>query len=72
MSSPPTLGRVLLAALLVLPLGAAGVHGFDGAVDTTEIEYRVERIDRTATAEQALHSDERVLDCQSDRPCALE
>lgn len=72
MASPPTAGRVLLAALLVLPVGAAAVQGFAGATDTTEIEYRMERIDGTASAEQALGVNERILTCPGQRPCELE
>lgn len=38
----------------------------------SEITYEVAEITNEATAEQALGKDRRVLECPSERPCALE
>ncbi len=38
----------------------------------SEITYEVAEITNEATAEQALGKDQRVLECPSERPCALE
>lgn len=38
----------------------------------SEITYEVAEITNEATAEQALGKDQQVLECPSERPCALE